>query len=58
MGKNHKNSCVTGRGSLKYLFYTISRQKTEGKLSFEETLKVGVDIMTSQGTKDIRIAYL
>ena len=49
---------LLGRRSLKYLFFTISRQKAEGKLSFEETLKLGVDIMTSLGTKDIRLAIL
>ena len=47
IGKNHNNCGVTGRQSFKYLFYTISWQKNEGKLSFEENLKIGVDIMTS-----------
>ena len=48
IGKNHKNCGVTGLESLNCLFYTISRQKAEGKISFEENFIVGVNIMTSQ----------
>ena len=48
VGKNHKNCGVTGLESLNCLFNIISRQKAEGKISFEENFMVGVNIMTSQ----------
>ena len=47
IGRNPKNCGFTGLERLKCLFYTISRHKAEGKLSFEIFLKVQVDIMVS-----------
>ena len=39
IGRNPKNCGVTGLERLKCLFYTISRHKAEGKLSFENFFK-------------------